>query len=87
VGFRPEALHIGDGPLRARIRTVEDLGSEVFVHLALEHGGQSLPLVSKMPVPFTGHPGDDVGVQINGTVHLFDAEGVRAGSSNARLLS
>jgi multiple sugar transport system ATP-binding protein len=87
VGFRPEALHIGDGPLRARIRTVEDLGSEVFVHLALDHGGQSLPLVSKMPVPFTGHPGDEVGVQVDGTVHLFDADGVRAGSSNARLLS
>jgi multiple sugar transport system ATP-binding protein len=87
IGFRPEALQIGDGPLRARIRTVEDLGSEVFVHLALEHGGQSLALVSKMPVPFSGHPGDDVGLQINGTVHLFDADGLRVGSSNGRLLS
>src|SRR5215212_649736 len=27
VGFRPEAVQIGDGPLSARIRTVEDLGS------------------------------------------------------------
>ena len=39
VGFRPEALRVGDGPLPARIRTVEDLGSEMFVHVAVEHQG------------------------------------------------
>src|SRR3954470_2734667 len=41
VGFRPEALRVGDGPLRAQIRTVEDLGPEVFVHLAVEHQGDT----------------------------------------------
>src|SRR3954451_20004710 len=35
VGFRPEALRVGKGPLQATIRTVEDLGPEVFVHLAI----------------------------------------------------
>ena len=85
VGFRPEALRVGDGPLRARIRTVEDLGSEVFVHLALDHRGANLPLVSKMPAPFAGHPGDDIGLQIDGRVHLFDATGPRIVSATATL--
>ena len=35
VGFRPEALQVGDRAAQgAQIRTVEDLGSEVFVHLS-----------------------------------------------------
>jgi multiple sugar transport system ATP-binding protein len=75
VGLRPEAVRVGDGPLRARIRTVEDLGSEVFVHVALEHRGENLPLVSKMPAPFAGRPGDDVGLQIVGATYLFAEDG------------
>jgi multiple sugar transport system ATP-binding protein len=75
VGLRPEAVRVGDGPLRARIRTVEDLGSEVFVHVALEHRGENLPLVSKMPAPFAGRPGDDVGMQIVGATYLFAEDG------------
>ncbi len=85
VGFRPEALEVGDGPLRAQIRTVEDLGSEVFVHLALEHQGTALALVSKMLPPFDGRPGDAVGLQITGAVHLFDADGARVASTTAAL--
>jgi len=85
VGFRPEALQVGDGPLRAVIRTVEDLGSEVFVHLALEHQGEPLALVSKMFPPFDAGPGDNVGVQITGATHLFAADGSRFVSTTATL--
>jgi multiple sugar transport system ATP-binding protein len=85
VGFRPEALEVGDGPLRAQIRTVEDLGSEVFVHLALEHRGEGIALVSKMFPPFDGAPGDSIGLQITGTTHLFDGEGMRVASCPATL--
>jgi multiple sugar transport system ATP-binding protein len=85
VGFRPEALQVGDGPLRARIRTVEDLGSEVFVHVYLEHQGETLALVSKMLPPFEGEPGDNVGLQIVGTTHLFAADGSRVVTTTATL--
>ena len=85
IGFRPEALRVGDGPLRAHIRTVEDLGSEAFVHVALDHRGANLALVSKMSAPFAGRPGDDVGLQIVGTTHLFSPDGLRVGSSAATL--
>jgi multiple sugar transport system ATP-binding protein len=85
VGFRPEALQVGDGPLRAQIRTVEDLGSEVFVHVSLDHQGETLALVSKMQPPFTGEPGDSVGLQITGTTHLFADDGSRVASTTGTL--
>jgi multiple sugar transport system ATP-binding protein len=85
VGFRPEALRVGDGPLRATIRTVEDLGSEVFVHVYLDHQGESLALVSKTQPPFEGQLGDGIGLQITGTTHLFAADGSRIASTTGTL--
>jgi multiple sugar transport system ATP-binding protein len=85
VGFRPEALRAGDGPLQARIRTIEDLGPEVFVHVAIEHQGQTVSLVSKMAPPFVGELEDNVGMQIIGTTHLFDGDGLRITSTPATL--
>jgi multiple sugar transport system ATP-binding protein len=85
VGFRPEALRVGDGPLQAQIRTVEDLGPEVFVHVAVEHQGENLSLTSKMPPPFHGELGDRVGLQITGTTHLFGGDGSRIASTTASL--
>jgi multiple sugar transport system ATP-binding protein len=85
VGFRPEAVRVGDGPLRGRIRTVEDLGPEVFVHLTVEHHGGDLALVSKMPPPFRGELGDPIGLQIIGTTHLFAGDGSRITSTTSTL--
>ena len=85
AGFRPEALRLGDGPLRATIRTVEDLGPEVFVHVALEHRGDPLGLVSRMAPPFAGEPGDTIGLDLGGTTHLFGGDGTRITSTSATL--
>ncbi|MBA3286874.1 MAG: ABC transporter ATP-binding protein, partial [Acidimicrobiia bacterium] len=85
IGFRPEAVRVGRGTLAAHIRTVEDLGSEVFVHVAFEHGGEQVSIVSKMPAPFSGQTGDPVQVQIDGTVHLFDTAGTRIATTAAAL--
>jgi multiple sugar transport system ATP-binding protein len=85
VGFRPEALDVGDGPLKAHIRTVEDLGSEVFVHVTIEHEGKNVALVAKMTPPFGGGPGDAIGLQITGTTHLFAGDGARIASPTATL--
>ena len=41
LGFRPEALPSATGHSAAHIRTVEDLGSEVFVHVAVDHHGET----------------------------------------------
>jgi multiple sugar transport system ATP-binding protein len=85
IGLRPEALTVGDGPLKARVRTVEDLGSEVFVHTLVEHGGKDVPFVAKMPPPFHRDPGDIVGLQITGTTHLFGGDGLRIASGRATM--
>jgi multiple sugar transport system ATP-binding protein len=78
VGFRPEAVVLGDGgPVAGRIRLVEDLGSEAFVHLVIEHDGDERRIVAKAAAPFAGSPGDNVRVELRGSVHLFDAAEVR----------
>jgi multiple sugar transport system ATP-binding protein len=87
IGFRPEAVTLGDGPLQGRIRTVEDLGSEVFVHVAIGDGEVSDDVVVKLFPPFAGTPGDNVAVQLLGEVHVFDPEGARVATTRATLVS
>jgi multiple sugar transport system ATP-binding protein len=77
VGFRPETVIIGDGPIAARIRIVEDLGSEVFVHLVIDHASEERRIVAKVDAPFVGSPGDHVHLALRGTIHLFDTAEVR----------
>jgi multiple sugar transport system ATP-binding protein len=77
IGFRPEALAVGSGPIRARIRTVEDLGHEVLVHVIVDHEGEERRLVAKVPAPFTGAIDDNVLLSLNGSVHVFGADGAR----------
>src|SRR5438094_6270924 len=74
IGFRPETVVIGDdGPIPARIRLVEDLGSELFVHLVIDHEGEERRIVAKVDPPFAGNTDDHVRFTLRGTVHLFDA--------------
>jgi multiple sugar transport system ATP-binding protein len=80
VGFRPETVVVGDGPIPGRIRIAEDLGSEVFVHLVIDHDGSERRIVAKAAAPFAGSPGDNVRLGLHGTVHLFDTAEVRRAS-------
>ncbi len=78
IGFRPEAVLIGDeGPIPARVRIVEDLGSEVFVHLVIDHEGEERRIVAKVDPPFAGAPDDNVRLALHGAVHLFDSSELR----------
>jgi multiple sugar transport system ATP-binding protein len=77
VGFRPETVVVGDGPITGRIRVVEDLGSEAFVHLVIDHDGEERRIVAKAAAPFAGSPDDSVRLGLRGTVHLFDTAEVR----------
>jgi multiple sugar transport system ATP-binding protein len=74
LGFRPETVVIGDGgQIPARIRLVEDLGSEVFVHLVVDHEGEEHRIVAKVEPPFAGQVDENVRLALRGTAHLFDA--------------
>jgi len=78
IGFRPETVVIGnDGPIPARIRIVEDLGSEVFVHLVVDHENEERRIVAKVDPPFAGKPDESVRLTLRGALHLFDATEVR----------
>jgi multiple sugar transport system ATP-binding protein len=78
VGFRPETVLIGDeGPIPARIRVVEDLGSELFVHVVIDHEGEERRIVAKVDPPFVGKADDQVRLTLRGDVHLFDATEAR----------
>jgi multiple sugar transport system ATP-binding protein len=83
VGFRPETLLVGAGPIAGRIRAVEDLGSEVFVHAMIEHEFEPATLVAKTSTPFAGQIGDNVSFALSGTVHVFDPEGPRLATVTA----
>jgi multiple sugar transport system ATP-binding protein len=78
IGFRPETIDIGDeGPIPARIRIVEDLGSEAFVHLVIDHDGEERRIVAKVDPPFDGEPDENVRLTLRGAVHLFDGSEAR----------
>jgi multiple sugar transport system ATP-binding protein len=78
IGFRPETVTVGDaGPIPARVRVVEDLGSEVFVHLVVDHEGEERRIVAKVDPPFVAEPGENVRLALQGDVHLFDETEVR----------
>jgi multiple sugar transport system ATP-binding protein len=53
LGIRPEAFHVGDGASQevftGRVRMVEHVGSDVFVHLDLP--GEDAPLIGRLPAP------------------------------------
>jgi multiple sugar transport system ATP-binding protein len=71
IGFRPEAVVIGAGAIAARIRVIEDLGSEVFVHLVIQHEGEDHRIVAKTNAPFAGAVDDNVKIGLRGALHLF----------------
>jgi multiple sugar transport system ATP-binding protein len=77
IGFRPETVVVGEGPISARIRVIEDLGSEVFVHLVIHHQGEDYRLVAKATPPFAGAADDTVQLGLRGAVHLFDSDETR----------
>jgi multiple sugar transport system ATP-binding protein len=83
IGFRPEALSVGGGPISARVRAIEDLGPEVFVHVLVDHEGEERRLVAKVPAPFAGAVDDNVSLSLNGTVQVFGEDGARIATVTA----
>jgi hypothetical protein len=69
------------GTLKGITRVVGDLGAEVFVHLAVGHGGDTMSIVAKVPAPYVGEPGEPVRVPVTGSIHLFDPVGPRLATS------
>ncbi len=73
LGIRPEDLRLtDDGALRAAVRVVEPVGSEVYLHLAAEDGSRFL---ARAPADTRVAVDDRVGIDIPAAkVHLFSRE-------------
>ncbi|MCE4615606.1 MAG: ABC transporter ATP-binding protein [Aeropyrum sp.] len=80
VGFRPERIVIGDGDLKfpAIVDFVEDLGSDVIVHLSVEGAGE-LVIAKLRGAHASLKPGEKVlaGV-MRSDIHIFDPKTGRA---------
>jgi hypothetical protein len=53
----------------------------ILVHLAVDHGGDTLSIKAKVPAPYVDEPGEPVPVRVTGAIHLFDPAGPRLATS------
>jgi hypothetical protein len=53
----------------------------MLVHLAVDHGGDTVSIVAKVPAPYVSEPGEPVPVRVTGAIHLFDPAGPRLATS------
>ena len=79
VGVRPEHLAVSDEGVAGKVVVVEELGSESFLHVSIEHQGEPLTLQVRAEGETSISRGDNVRVAVDGPVHLFSPEGERVG--------
>ncbi|MEM9518469.1 MAG: ABC transporter ATP-binding protein [Actinomycetota bacterium] len=79
IGIRPEHLAIGADGVGGEVVVVEELGSESFLHVVIEHQGASLTLQVRAEGETSIRRGDRVRVGVDGPVHLFSPDGERVG--------
>ncbi|MEM9564814.1 MAG: sn-glycerol-3-phosphate ABC transporter ATP-binding protein UgpC [Actinomycetota bacterium] len=81
LGVRPEHLALvsadGDGTLPGRVSVVEDLGSESFVHIDVEHRGETIQVVVRGEGESDVKRDDNVAIGLAGPIHLFGPGGER----------
>lgn len=80
LGARPEHLELGTTGVPASVTVVEELGSEAFVFVNIDHQGESLQLVVRAEGETSIRRGDNVHVDFKGPVHVFAADGERVGA-------
>ncbi len=80
VGIRPEHLAVSDEGLPGKVAVVEELGSESFLHIEIEHEGETVDLVVRAAGETEIDRGDNVHVSVIGATHVFGPDGERVGS-------
>ena len=73
VGVRPEDLRVvGEGGLEAEVLLVEELGSDAFVHAAVDQDGKQVMLVARVDPANPPEKGARVRLAPQKPVHVFD---------------
>ncbi len=82
MGIRPQGLSLGSEGVPAEVVVVEELGSETFVFVELEHLGQTVRGRVRVDAEYKVSRGDHTNVKVLGPVHIFGADGLRFKSSS-----
>ena len=82
VGLRPQALTPAAEGVPAQVVVVEELGSETFVFVELEHLGQTVRVRVRVDADFRVARGDQLFLKVLGPVHVFGPDGLRLMTSD-----
>ena len=77
MGVRPQGLSLGSEGVPAEVVVVEELGSETFVFVELEHRGQTTRIRVRVDAEYEVSRGDHTNVEVLGPVHVFGPGGLR----------
>lgn len=77
VGVRPEHLSFGAEGVAGEVVVVEELGSESYVHVHVQHQGETTTLVVRAEGETNIKRGDNVNVGFSGKTHVFAEDGSR----------
>ena len=80
AGVRPEHLQLASEGIAGEVTVVEELGSESYVHVTVEHQGGPLLLVVRAEGETMTQRGDNVQISCRGPVHVFAPNGERIGA-------
>jgi multiple sugar transport system ATP-binding protein len=82
VGMRPQALTPAADGVPAEVVVVEELGSETFVFVELEHLGSTVRIRVRVDADYRIARGDHQHLQVHGPVHVFGPDGLRLKTSD-----
>jgi multiple sugar transport system ATP-binding protein len=82
IGIRPQGLSLGGDGVPASVMVVEELGSETFVFVEIEHLGKPTRVRVRVDADYEVARGDNTHVGVLGPVHVFGADGLRFRSAS-----
>ena len=77
VGVRPQGLALGSEGVPAEVKVVEELGSETFVFVEMEHRGKATRIRVRVSADLHIARGDHTFLEVLGPVHVFGPDGLR----------
>ena len=77
LGVRPQGLSLGSEGVPAAVVVVEELGSETFVFVELEHLGKTTRIRVRADADYPVKRGDQTNISVLGPVHMFGPDGLR----------
>jgi multiple sugar transport system ATP-binding protein len=81
LGIRPQGLAPAAEGIPAEVVVVEELGSETFVFVEMEHQGSTIRIRVRVDADYRIARGDRPFLQVHGPAHVFGPDGLRLRTS------